>query len=263
MTKCARPDDLPAALSELVGKLVALPGVEAVALGGSRAQGTAHPDSDWDFGVYYRSGFNPADVRAFGYRGTVAEIGAWGGGVFNGGAWLDVDDHKVDLLWRDLAVVEHEITEATAGRWRMEPLMFHLAGIPTYIVVAELAMNKVLVGELPRPEYPEALRVSAGRDWAQRAELTLDYARTAHARQGRVTACFGLLAVGAAEYAHAVAATSARWVTNDKTLLAIGTMGHVDAIVRDAGIDPTPDRLTQAVEATIDLGRHAVATASK
>ncbi len=40
-------------------------------------------------------------------------------------------------------------------------------------------------------------------------------------------------------------------------------MGHVDAIVRDAGIDPTPDRLTRAVEATIDLGRHAVATASK
>lgn len=254
---------MPAALRDLVGKLAALPGVKAVALGGSRAQGTAHPDSDWDLGVYYRSGFDPSDVRTLGYQGTVVGIGEWGNGVFNGGAWLEIDEHKVDLLWRDLAVVEHEVTEAAAGRWRMEPLMFHLSGIPTYIIVAELAMNHVLVGELPRPEYPGPLQASAGRDWAQRAEQTLDYARTAHARHGRVTACFGLLAVGAAEYAHAVAATSAKWVTNDKALLTIGQMDQVDAIVREAGLDPTPDKLATAVEATIDLGRQAVAAASR
>jgi len=39
--------------------------------------------------------------------------------------------------------------------------MFHLAGIPTYIVVAELAMNQVLSGELEQPRYPEALRAAA------------------------------------------------------------------------------------------------------
>jgi predicted nucleotidyltransferase len=36
--------------------LAGLPGVRAVALGGSRAAGMARPDSDWDFAVYYRGG---------------------------------------------------------------------------------------------------------------------------------------------------------------------------------------------------------------
>lgn len=65
-------------------------------------------------GVYYRGGFQPADVRALGYPGTVVEIGGWGGGVFNGGAWLQIEGTKVDLLWRDLGVVDHEIAEAQA-----------------------------------------------------------------------------------------------------------------------------------------------------
>lgn len=254
---------LPDSLRDVVARLAALPGVEAVAVGGSRAQGTAHPGSDWDFGVYYRPGFDPDDVRALGYQGTVVGIGEWGGGVFNGGAWLHIDGHKVDLLWRDRAVVDHEIAEAEAGRWRMEPLMFHLAGIPTYILLAELAINQVLVGHLPTPDYPEALRATAGRDWAQRAELTLDHARTGHARSGRVAACFGLLAVGAAEFAHAAAATAGRWVTNDKTLLQIGQMDQVDEIVRAAGADPTPVELAKAVDATVQLGRRAIAAAAR
>ena len=40
--------------AEAGGLLAALPGVRAAALGGSRASGTARPDSDWDFAVYYR-----------------------------------------------------------------------------------------------------------------------------------------------------------------------------------------------------------------
>ena len=35
-------------LASITDRLAALPGVEAVTLGGSRAQGTARPDSDWD-----------------------------------------------------------------------------------------------------------------------------------------------------------------------------------------------------------------------
>ena len=45
--------------------LAGLPGVLAVTLGGSRAAGTARPDSDWDFAVYYHGdGFErPACAR--------------------------------------------------------------------------------------------------------------------------------------------------------------------------------------------------------
>ncbi|MEU0214239.1 nucleotidyltransferase domain-containing protein, partial [Streptomyces sp. NPDC006265] len=133
---------MPAFLDTVADRLALLPAVEAVTLGGSRAQGTERPDSDWDLAVYYRGAFDPADLRAVGWEGEVCEIGAWGGGVFNGGAWLTIEGRSVDVHYRDLDVVEHEVAEAEAGRFRVEPLMFHLAGIPTYLLVAELAINK-------------------------------------------------------------------------------------------------------------------------
>jgi predicted nucleotidyltransferase len=136
-------------LATTADRLAALPGVRAVALGGSRADGTHRPDSDWDLAVYYRGPFDPDDLRALGWPGEVSEIGGWGGGVFNGGAWLTVDGRRVDVHYRDLGVVEHELAEAAEGRFRVEPLLFHLAGIPSYLVVAELALNQVLRGNSP------------------------------------------------------------------------------------------------------------------
>ena len=41
-----------------------IPGVVAVALGGSRATGTEHDDSDWDFGLYYRGSTEVVDTDA-------------------------------------------------------------------------------------------------------------------------------------------------------------------------------------------------------
>jgi hypothetical protein len=62
--------------------LAGLPGVQAVTLGGSRAAGTAGPDSDWDFAVYYRGkGLDPRSLRSLGWPGEIFPIGGWGGGV--------------------------------------------------------------------------------------------------------------------------------------------------------------------------------------
>jgi Nucleotidyltransferase domain len=61
------------------------------ALGGSRVTGTARPDSDWDFSLYYRGPagpFDPETLRTLGWPGDVFPLGSWGGGVFNSGAWL-------------------------------------------------------------------------------------------------------------------------------------------------------------------------------
>src|SRR5581483_2186542 len=100
------------AFPELVtARLAELPHVEAVALGGSRATGTDRPDSDWDFAVYYRGAFSADSVRGLGWPGEVAEVGGWGGGVFNGGAWLEVDGQRVDVHYRDLDDVEHRLAE--------------------------------------------------------------------------------------------------------------------------------------------------------
>ena len=96
--------------------LATFPTVQAVALGGSRAQGTHRPESDWDLAICYRGDFDPADLRAVGRPGEVSEIGGWGGGVFNGGAWLTIDDRRVDVHYRDLDIVQHERAEAESNR---------------------------------------------------------------------------------------------------------------------------------------------------
>ena len=85
-----------ALLSRLVGALAPVPRIEAIALGGSRARGTATAASDYDIGLYYRGG-QPIDVAALGKvaaslddRGAEAEVtplGGWGPWV-DGGGWL-------------------------------------------------------------------------------------------------------------------------------------------------------------------------------
>jgi hypothetical protein len=40
--------------AHVADRLGALPCVKAVTLGGSRAEGTHRPDSDWDFSIYYQ-----------------------------------------------------------------------------------------------------------------------------------------------------------------------------------------------------------------
>lgn len=45
---------VPARIADMAARLTAVPGIRAVALGGSRARGTHRPDSDWDLGLYYR-----------------------------------------------------------------------------------------------------------------------------------------------------------------------------------------------------------------
>jgi predicted nucleotidyltransferase len=129
----------------IASRLAGLRGVAAVSLGGSRASGASRPDSDWDFAVYYRGRFDPDDLGALGWPGEVSAIGGWGGGVFNGGAWLRVEGRPVDVHYRDLDDVGHRIAEAREGRFRIERLMFHLAGIPTYIVAAELVSPVAVV----------------------------------------------------------------------------------------------------------------------
>ncbi|MEU6909832.1 nucleotidyltransferase domain-containing protein [Streptomyces coeruleorubidus] len=247
-------------LDTTADRLAALPAVRAVTLGGSRAQGTERPDSDWDLAVYYRGGFDPDDLRAVGWEGEVSELGAWGGGVFNGGAWLTVDGRRVDVHYRDLDVVEHEVAEAEQGRFRVEPLMFHLAGIPTYLLAAELAINKVLRGELPRPAaYPPALRETAPAHWHGMAAATLAYAKAGHAPRGAVTQAAGAIAVAVTQTAHAVLAARGEWVTNEKGLVARAGLRDADALL--GTLTRAPDELAQRITDVETLLNRAVEAA--
>jgi predicted nucleotidyltransferase len=230
-------------LSETANRLAALPNVHAVTLGGSRAQGTERPGSDWDFAVYYDGEFDPDDLRAAGWPGYVSAVGEWGG-VFNGGAWLTIDGRRSDIHYRDLGVVERVLDDAQAGRFTIEPLMFHLAGIPTYLLLAELALSRVLYGELPEPIYPDALRRSAPRRWWDRANRTFGYAIDAHAAAGRATEFAGLTGQAVAQSAHAVLAAHGVWATNDKQLITRAGLREIDTLLTD--LSPNPGDLATA-----------------
>jgi len=228
-------------------RLGELPGVLAVTLGGSRAEGTSRADSDWDFSLYYRRAFDPAGIRGLGWAGEVFGVGGWGGGVFNGGAWLTVDGRRVDVHYRDLDEVEYHLAEARAGRFRIEPLLFHLVGIPTYLVVAELAVRQLVYGDLPVVEcYPEALRRSAAARWAANAHATLGYARQAYAATGQVTQTAGAIAAGVACAAHGVLAARGEWITNEKRLIDRAGLRPADAVL--TGLRAAPESLVDAVD---------------
>ena len=113
-----------ALLRRLVVALSEVPGIAAIALGGSRARGTATAASDYDIGLYYRAN-RPIDVAALGKvaallddRGaeaSVTPIGGWGPWI-DGGGWLVVAGVHVDLLYRDLDRVLAAIDDAHAGK---------------------------------------------------------------------------------------------------------------------------------------------------
>jgi hypothetical protein len=216
--------------------LAEIPGVVAVTLGGSRATGDATPESDWDFGLYYRGTLDPDDVRALGWKGTVFAPREWGE-LINGGAWLEVDGTRVDLIYRELDEVLHWTSEAEAGRFRTGREVGYVAGLPTYVLAAELAIGKVLQGALPRPTYPDALRASAPPFWRNLAAGALHFARYNGARGERVT-CLANLTQAVLAAGHARLAEAGEWVINEKHL------------VSRAGLADARDRLAD----TADLG---------
>ena len=245
----------PDFLDHVADALERVPGVEGVALGGSQAQGTQHPDSDWDISVYYRSGFDPESIRELGWPGQLSAIGGWGP-IFNGGGKLAVDDQQIDIHYRDLGLVEQIHRDACRGEFTIEPLLFHQAGLPSYILLAELGINRALRGALPRWDYPAALRELAPPVWWNRAELTLLYAQEGYARHGRALQCLGLLSEAACHAAHAILAHRGEWVTNEKQLLTKTGLRGLDQIVSELG--SWPESLLDVTQAAHELIASAV-----
>jgi Polymerase beta, Nucleotidyltransferase len=231
----------------LAGELAGLPNVLAVALGGSRAQGTHRPDSDWDFAVYYRGRFDPGCLRDKGWLGQISDVGGWGGGVMNGGAWLTIDGRAVDVHYRDLTEVQHWCAEAEAGRFNKELLLFYVAGIPTYVVMAELATNRVLAGNLPRPGYPDSLARAAGRRWHGDALASLNYAGSALRNRGDVAVALGNASRGLIEEAHSRLAYQKQWVLNEKGIVHRAGLGKYAELL----VNPADTAALQAAMSTI------------
>jgi hypothetical protein len=217
--------DLPRTVSELVDVLTAMLGAVAVVLGGSRAVGSNDTGSDWDLGLYYRG---TIDLTALAACGVVYPPGSWGR-IMNGGAWLRRGGEKVDVILRDLDVVELWTRQAEKGEFERDALLGYLAGIPTYSLSAELASCRPLRGDIPAAPFPPKLVAAAPPVWRFCRSLSLDYARM-HARRGNLVGATGQAAAAVMEEAHAIVCERAQWVCNEKRLIEIAGLTRLHAL---------------------------------
>lgn len=247
MRSCAVTDE--EFLDLVVDACRRVPTAEAVALGGSRARGDHRPDSDWDFAVYYRGAIDVSVFEDLRWPGTVYRPFDWGQ-VMYGGAVFDLDGRHFDIHYRNLETVGHWKAEAEAGRFEVFLLGFHLAGIPTYMLAGELATNRTLWGTLPRPEFPDALRVSAPRAWLARAAAELGYAHH-WAKTENTLNCAGALAKVALQCAHARLAARGEWALNEKRMVASAGLSGLYPVF--ARLGSSTGELERAIDAVADV----------
>src|SRR5262249_28032115 len=148
--------------------------------------------------------------RLAGWTGYVADPGEWGP-VMNGGAWLDVEGQRVDLLWREGSTIQRLLGEAGRGEFSGVRIPFFVAGIASYVPIGELSVNRPLRGSVPRGiDMPTLLRERASAWWLENARFDLDYTKTMASRGDRTVAT-GLLSKTLVELAHARMCAAGRW----------------------------------------------------
>jgi hypothetical protein len=234
-------DVLPADRRTVVGALVEavarVPGIAAVALGGSWARGTARPESDVDLALYYRDAAPPDldALRAVCARvdpaATPTDLYGWGPWV-NGGAWLRTAAGRVDVIYRSLDHVRRVIDDAAAGRvaWdfhQQPPFGFH-----NVIYLAETADGVALCDaedalaplKASVRVYPEALRGAIINTHGWGAEFSLYHAEVAAAR-GDVYGAAGGMARVASHLTQVVFALNRVYFATDK-----GALASIDAM---------------------------------
>ncbi|MGB8644937.1 MAG: nucleotidyltransferase domain-containing protein [Anaerolineae bacterium] len=259
-------------IDSLVRDLSAIPGMQAVVLGGSLARGTAQPDSDVDLGLYYfeDAPFSIADVRRVveGVSGertpVVTEFYQWGPWV-NGGAWIWTPAGKVDFLYRNIDHVRRVIADARAGKsmsdyYQQPPYGFHSViylgetqvCVPLYDPVGVVQALKQSVAE-----YPPALKTRIVDDALWGVRFTLEHADK-FAHRGDVYNAAGCLTRVASNLTQALYALNEVYFISDKGAMAeIGrfSLRPADYPARLQAVLGAPGADVQALIASVEQMR--------
>lgn len=256
--------------SRISGHLSQIEGVEAVALGGSWARGEAHPNSDVDIGIYYRSGSPPSlgDLRRLA-RGlddrhpedVLTDFGGWGPWI-DGGGWLTIEGRSVDWLYRDLDRVQRATEECRAGRPTVHYQPGHPHGFHTHIYLGEIHHCRPLhdsqdtlqsIKRLAEP-YPPRLKQALIQKQLWEAGFALDTCRKSAAR-GDAFYVAGSLFRCAACLVQTLFALNERYVINEKgSVEAAGSLpvsppdfaGTIGSVLAHPG--ERPDQLQVSIE---------------
>ena len=226
------PDPL---LERVSAVLAAVPGVVAVALGGSRATGAAHAASDYDIGLYFsqRAGLDAKRVlkAAKGLvddpsAAKVTEVGGWGPWIVGGG-WLTIAGKKVDLLYRPIESVETVIRDCREGRVSMDYQPGHPHGFCSAIWMGEVALcqplrdfqNAIAALKAMTVPYPDELREALIRRFQWEILFSIENAQTAVA-SGDQTYIAGCAFRSLACAAQVLFALNRLYLINEKGALA-------------------------------------------
>jgi len=218
-------------LSNLVAALKEVPGITAIALGGSRARGTAHDASDYDIGLYI-SAAAPLDTARLRQvvrdladdpeALAVTEIGGWGPWIV-GGAWLSIAGRKVDLLYREIDAVGRIIDDCRSGRIEMHYQPGHPHGFCSAIWMGEIALCRPLhdpnaaISRLKAATspYPAALRAALIRRFQWEILFSIENAELAVSR-GDQTHIAGCVYRALACAGQVLFAVNERYLINEK-----------------------------------------------
>ena len=222
-------------VASLVNRLEKVPGVEAVALGGSFARGRAQATSDIDLGVFYseKSPFLIQSIRelAEGVNDTpgpvVADFYGWGPWV-NGGAWLTIRGQRVDFIYRSLEHVERVIADCEAGRHELDYLQQPPFGFFSGTYLGEVAIALSLLdpdGHLDTLKrrvvvYPEAFRSAVVQDYLWMAEFGLAAFARKFAARGDVWGTTACVTRAVHQLILVLFALNRKYLLNDKTAIA-------------------------------------------
>ncbi|WP_241843139.1 nucleotidyltransferase family protein [Agromyces albus] len=259
-------------LHQLATELCAVRGVQAIALGGSRARGTHRPDSDVDLGLYVDVNVDVAALGDVARRWTSSDVsiaprGGWGPWV-DSGAWLIVDGVAVDLILRDVARVAEQCARAERGQFAFHVQPGHPLGFLDIAYAGEVAMcvplcdpNRLLE-DLARSvtPYPEPLRTALLANLWQ-VDFLLDAADKG--AKGTDVAYVALCAATATMLAaHGWHAAAGQWVTNEKGLipnvarLPMDTNGFSSSAATLLGaLGSTTDEILQTIAKLRELPR--------
>ncbi len=140
-------------LKAISRELESIPGVVGVVLGGSRARGTDHPNSDIDIGIYYdeSKGFKVSEINTIATKiddehreNIISSLGEWGPWV-NGGGWLIVQGHHVDFILRDINRVSQVIDDCLKGKVFPNYQTGHPHAYINVMYMGEISICKVLL----------------------------------------------------------------------------------------------------------------------
>jgi hypothetical protein len=268
-------DEEDALLDAVAKALSPIAGVAAIVLGGSRGRRWHRPDSDYDIGLYYRSvrPFDPAalDVAAAELdddrrSGLVTQFGAWGPWV-DGGGWLKVGGHAVDLIYRDLERVDRILDDALAGGFERNYQHGHPAGFPSIIYAGEIATCQVLwdpdgvIDSRKRrlSPYPEPLRTTVIARSINEARFSV-LIGVKGAKRGDVAYVAGCAYRAAACVTQALFALNREWWLNEKgSVVLADSFAATPSAFRSrmenalAGLGTTPSDLDTALDSIAAL----------